>query len=95
MPSRKQFSILSLMQWLLPVVLSLAAGWGGAQFAQGASAQRLVTVEAQVQTNRQERQAETRELRDKTITREEFDLIRDDLREIKVDVRELRQALSK
>ncbi|MET0646986.1 MAG: hypothetical protein ABW208_10225 [Pyrinomonadaceae bacterium] len=87
MPPKKQLSILSLAQWLLPVLLSLAAGWGGVRFAQGADAQRLSTVERDV------REAKTEHGR--FVTRDEFGLLRDDISDIKTDVRELRRAGAK
>lgn len=87
MPVKKQLSILSLLQWLLPIVLSLAAGWGGVQFAQGSSAARLSTVERDVR----EAKAEHKQF----VTRDEFGLLREDIGDIKTDVRELRRELMK
>lgn len=87
MPPAKQPLILSLVQWLLPVLLSLAAGWGGVRFAQGADAQRLSTVERDVRDAKAEQ--------GRLVTRDEFGLLREDIGDIKTDVRELRRELTK
>lgn len=87
MPPKQPFSILSFVQWLAPILLSLAAGWGAVQYAQGTNAQRLATVERDVRDARAEH--------DRFVTRDEFGLVRDDIREIKTDVRELRRTLTK
>lgn len=85
--SLKQSPAWPFVQWLAPVVLSLAAGWGGVQFARGAQEQRLSTVERDVRDAKAEH--------DHFVTRDEFGLVRDDIKEIKTDVRELRRGLGK
>lgn len=87
MPVKQRFSILSLLQWLLPILLSLGAGWGGVQFAQGSSAERLSTVERDVREAKAEH--------GRYVTRDEFGLLREDIGDIKTDVRELRRELTK
>ena len=84
---RKKSSIVSFLQWLLPVALSLLAGWGGVQFAKGAEQERLSTVERDVRDAKSEH--------GRFVTRDEFGLLRDDISDIKTDVRELRRGLSK
>ena len=87
MPVKQRFSILSLLQWLLPILISLAAGWGGVQFAQGTNAQRLSTIERDVREAKAEHE--------RFVTRDEFGLLREDIGDIKTDVRELRRELRK
>jgi hypothetical protein len=86
MPNKKS-PLWSLVQWLAPILLSLAAGWGGVQFAQGSNAQRLTTLERDVRDQKEEHKS--------FVTRDEFGLLREDIREIKTDVRELRLHATK
>lgn len=75
--------------WLAPLLLSGlgggAAGYGSFRFAQGTLVQRLATVERDA--------AELRAGQVGLVTRNEFDLLREDLAEIKADVREIRRVM--
>lgn len=79
--------LINLLQWCGPFVLSAVAAYGAVQYAQGANAQRLTTVERDVEKAKAEHST--------LVTREEFRLILDDLKEIKTDVREVRRSLIK
>ena len=86
--------LMSALQWAGPLLLSIFAGYGSAQYAQGQQAQKLATVErdvAGVERRIEEAQAEHANFP----TREELKLILDDLKEIKQDVREIRRSLTK
>jgi len=94
MSDKPPVTIWSVVQWLAPVLLSVAAGWGSVQFAQGAQLQKLTTVERDVTTlggRIEKAQAEHANFP----SREEFRLMLDDLKEIKADVREIRRSLTK
>lgn len=71
-----------VLPWLAPLAVSTvsgaAAGFGSFRFGQGALTQRVSTVERDVA---------------QAVTRAEFELLRDDLREIKTDLREIRRGL--
>lgn len=86
-PSEKTRWALALLQWCGPFVLSAVAAYGAVQYAQGANAQRLTTVERDVEKAKAEHSS--------LVTREEFKLILEDLKEIKTDVREVRRSLIK
>ena len=86
-PEKRKHWIVTAAQWAAPLVLSAVVGYGSVQYAQGTNAQRLATVERDIQ--RAQAQAEN------FITRDEFKLILDDLQEIKTDVREVRRSLTK
>lgn len=75
------------LQWLAPLVLSALVGYGSVQYAQGASAQKLATVERDVE-------GLTRKV-EQSPSREELKLMLEDLKEIKQDVREIRRSLTK
>lgn len=83
--------LMPLLSWLAPLAVSsgvgAAAGYGSFRFSSGALLQRVVTVERDV--------AEIKAAHAEFVTRNEFDLLRDDLREIKTDLREVRRSLSK
>lgn len=76
---------LTVLRWLGPAVLSAFISYGSVQYARGAQAERLATIERDVQAARAEHE--------KYVTKDEFSLIRDDLKEIKTDVREMRRSL--
>jgi hypothetical protein len=82
--SVKPFSWPKLALAVAPFLLSVAAAYGASQFLQGRTAERLQTHE-----NQQEQM----------VTREELklyiDLTRDDLREIKENMRALRSDLGR
>lgn len=79
------------LQWLAPLALSAVIGYGGAQYAQGRNETRLSHVETLTEKAKTEHA--------NFVTRDEFRLAveatRDDLREIKADVRAMRQELSR
>lgn len=94
MSDKQPVTIWSVVQWLAPVLLSIAAGWGSVQFAQGAQSKTLSTVERDVTAlgvRLEKAQAEHSNFP----SREEFKLMLDDLKEIKADVREIRRSLTK
>ncbi len=84
---RKQHWLLTVLQWAGPLVLSAIVGYGSVQYAQGSNAQRLSTVERDIERAQAERS--------NFVTRDEFKLILDDLKEIKTDVREVRRSLTR
>lgn len=81
---------LTLLSWLVPMGLSSitggVVGYGSFRFAQGQTLQRITTLERDTGaiTKGQEQ----------FVTQGEFDLLREDLRDIKTDVREIRRATS-
>ena len=85
--TKKQHWIITVLQWAGPLVLSAVVGYGSVQYAQGTNAQRLSTVERDV-NKVEERQSNF-------VTRDEFKLILEDLGQIKEDVREVRRSLTK
>ena len=84
---KKQHWLVTALQWAGPLVLSAVVGYGSVQYAQGTNAQRLATVERDIQRAQAEHS--------NYVTRDEFKLILDDLKEIKSDVREVRRSLAK
>ena len=85
--SRGQRLVATIVSHVAPIALAMIAGYGGVKFAQGTTQQRLRTLENQSQLQQQDQQRAN----DRAITREEFKLFvdstREDLREIKTDVR--------
>jgi len=83
----KQHWLMTVLQWAGPLALSALVGYGSVQYAQGSNAQRLSTAERDIERAQAERS--------NFVTRDEFKLILDDLKEIKTDVREVRRSLTK
>jgi septal ring factor EnvC (AmiA/AmiB activator) len=79
--------LLSALKLLLPLAVSAFVAYGAASHARGAEAERLSTVERDVRDAKSEH--------DRFVTRDEFGLLREDISDIKTDVRELRRGLSK
>ncbi len=84
---------LGLLSKLGPILLSAAMGYGAVQFAQGQTQTRIKQLEDHTKGL-----ADARELDiQRFVTRDEFklfiDATRDDLREIKTDVRAIRSDL--
>jgi hypothetical protein len=84
---KRQHWIWAVLQWAGPLVLSAFVAYGSVQFAQGTNAQRLATVERDL--------AKAKDEHSNFISRDEFGLMRDDLKEIKADLRELRRFLTR
>jgi hypothetical protein len=80
-----------LLPWLAPLAVSSVTGgvvgYGSFRFAQGTLQQRIRGIERDV--------VQLTEECDGYVTRNEFDLIRDYLKEIQQDVREVRRSLTK
>lgn len=78
------------VQVLLPVVLAVIAGYGAVKYSAGETTQQIRALEQQVEANR----LEVERIRNTSVTREEMrlfiDQARSDLKEIKDDVREIR-----
>jgi len=74
-------------EWCLPLLVSAFVGYGSAQYARGTADARLTTMERDVK--------EAQGAHSNFVTRDEFKLILDDLKEIKQDVREVRRSLQK
>jgi hypothetical protein len=78
------------LPWLAPVIASTLtggfAGYGSFRFGQGALLQRVQTVERDVAAAKAEHS--------EFVTRNEFELLREDLRDIKTDIREVRRRLN-
>lgn len=87
MREKKQHWLWAVLQWAGPLVLSAFVAYGSVQYAQGTNAQRLMTVERDVK--------EAAGAHSNFVTRDEFKLILDELKEIKQDVREVRRSLTK
>jgi hypothetical protein len=83
--NRNKRRLIAVGRWLLPLVLSGAAstfiGWGAVQHAKGVDAQRLTTVERDVQ--------ELRDVQKEFVRRDAFGILVDDVKEIKRDVRDI------
>ncbi|HEV2863049.1 MAG TPA: hypothetical protein VGX48_18685 [Pyrinomonadaceae bacterium] len=84
---KKQHWVIATLQWAGPLVLSCVVAYGSVQYAQGSNAQRLATVERDIQKATAEHSH--------YVTRDEFKLILEDLKEIKSDVREVRRSLAR
>jgi hypothetical protein len=90
----KQHWIWTVLQWAGPLLLSVVVGYGSLQYGQGARAAQLTTLERDL--NSIENRVEKAEgEHGNYVTRDEFKLILDDLKEIKTDVREVRRSLAK
>lgn len=76
--------------WLVPFALSSSAGalagFGSYKFSQGETRQRIIHLESNV--------AELKRDQENYVTRTEFELLTETLRDIKTDVREIRRATS-
>jgi len=85
--------LMTVGRWLLPLVASGVAsafiGWGSVQYAKGGDAQRLTTVERDVQAVRDD-VSKARAEHSEFVRRDAFQILIDDIREIKSDVREIR-----
>jgi hypothetical protein len=79
------------LPWLAPMAVSsltgAAAGFGSFRFGQGQLTARVDALERS--------SGHTTEERGSLVTRHEFDLLREDIREIRTDMRELRRTLTK
>lgn len=77
---------ITFARWALPIVLSAVASvfvtWGSIQYAKGTDAQRLSVAERDI--------TEIKGERDKFVRRDSFQILLDDIREIKADVRAMR-----
>ena len=82
-----------VLQMAAPVALAIVAGYGTVRYAEGTTTQKINNLEDQTRTQQQEIQRAN----DRAITRAEFqqfiDSTREDLREIKSDVRAIRSDL--
>lgn len=78
------------VQVLLPVVLAVIAGYGSVKYSSGETTQQIRALQQQVEANKQE----VERIRSTSVTREEMRLFieqaRQDLQDIKMDVREIR-----
>ena len=87
--------IFTILQTLAPLLFAVIAGYGAVRYAEGTTNQRIQNLEAQSKSQDEQ----LRHTNDKTITREEFqqfiDTTREDLREIKSDVRAIRSDLKR
>lgn len=83
--------LMAVLKAVGPALFAVVVGYGGVRYAEGQTHQRLKTVEAQ--------QQEQKSVNDKLITRDEFkqfmEATREDLREIKQDVRAIRSDLQR
>lgn len=81
------------LRWALPLVVSGVVSaftvWGSAQYAKGTDAQRLTTVERDVTQVRADIE-KARGEHDDFVRRDAFQIVLDDLKEIKSDVRTIR-----
>lgn len=79
------------LSWLAPLAVSTVtgsvAGYGSFRFSQGAMRERMKTIERDVEVARSEHA--------QLVPRGEFELLREDLRDIKEDIREIRRSLNK
>lgn len=79
------------LSWLAPLAVSTVtggvAGYGSYRFNHGALLERMKTVERDVKEAKAEHVG--------LVTRNEFELLHEDLRDIKTDIREIRRSLSK
>jgi hypothetical protein len=79
------------LPWLAPLAVSTVAGgvagYGSFRFHSGAQAVRMSTIERDI--------AEARAEHAGLVTRNEFELLHEDLRDIKTDIREIRRSLQK
>jgi hypothetical protein len=79
------------VSWLAPLAVSTVtggvAGYGTFRFNRGAERERLTTLERDVKEARAEHAG--------LVTRAEFDLLRDDLREMRADIRQILRTLSR
>jgi len=94
-PSFTQRALQKFLESLPAIALAIVAGYGSVRFTEGLTQQRLTTVEARTKENYEA--IEKRD--DRYVIREEFknfiDGTREDLREIKADVRAIRGSLSR
>lgn len=84
---------------LTSVVLPLLMGAAGVWYSQGRTLERMETmqteqkaIDSKVEANRQDSQQQLKDLREHTITRGEFDLYKETVKEIREDVREIRRV---
>lgn len=81
----------TILQFTLPLILAIVAGYGSVKYAAGENEARMNSVEQQVKDNR----ADLNKVIDNNISRREMQLYIDqtksDLKEIKEDLRELRK----
>lgn len=81
----------TILQFTLPLILAIVAGYGSVKYASGENQARMNSVEQQVKDNR----ADLNKMIDNNISRREMQLYIDqtksDLKEIKEDLRELRK----
>jgi len=82
------FLMLDALPWLAPLAVSsltgAGAGWGSFRFGQGRLTARVEALEQSAVHSTAER--------GQLVTRHEFELIREDLREMSADVREVRET---
>jgi hypothetical protein len=95
---RQRRRLVAALRWALPFVLSAVASafaaWGAVQRAKGADDQRLATVERDVRAVKSDVDRARGE-HNEFVRRDAFQLLLDDLKEIKADVREVRNSLRK
>lgn len=81
---------LGLLRMAGPFLLAAAAGWGAVKFSEGQTQTRLTNVEDKAKAVAQQRESDIQRF----VTQDQFkqliDATRDDLREIKEDVRAIR-----
>lgn len=81
----------TILQFTLPLILAIVAGYGSVKYASGENQARMNSVEAQVKANRDD----LNKITENNISRREMQLYieqtRSDLADIKEDLRELRK----
>jgi sensor c-di-GMP phosphodiesterase-like protein len=82
---------LTILQFLLPVILAIVAGYGAVQYASGETQAKINELDRRLK----EQSDNLNRTADRMITRDEMrqfiEATRDDLREIKNDIRALRR----
>jgi ABC-type transporter MlaC component len=83
---------LLVLQFVLPLIIAIAGAYGTVRYTAGEQMQRIDNLERQIKADRDD----LNKIMDRQITREEFkqfiDATRNDLSEIKTDIREARKG---
>ena len=81
-----------VLQFVLPVILAIVAGYGSVKYASGETQQKLLDLERRVQSNTEK----VDKMNERVVTREELrqfiDATRSDLTDIKTDIRAMRNT---
>ena len=84
-------TVFTVVQFILPVILAMAAGYGAVKYSSGETQQKLMELQRRMTENRDD----MNKVIDNQITRRKMQLYidqtRSDLTDIKNDVRELRK----